>query len=54
MNPPTSAALDEAVSAFVTDLVPEVEALASSVARIDMSGLRSYGVVDAYNLSCGG
>jgi hypothetical protein len=53
MNPPTSAALDEAVSAFVTDLVPEVEALASSVARIDTSGLRSYVVVDAYNLSCG-
>lgn len=53
MNPPTSAALDEAVSAFVADLVPEVEALASSVAWTDTSGLRSYVVVDAYNLSCG-
>jgi len=53
VNPPTSAALDEAVSAFVADLVPEVEALASSVARTDTSGLRSYVVVDAYNLSCG-
>jgi hypothetical protein len=53
VNPPTSAALDEAVSAFVADLVPEVEALASSVARIDTSSLRSYVVVDAYNLSCG-
>ena len=53
MNRPPSAALDDAVAAFVADLVPEVEALASSVARIDTSGLRSYVVVDAYNLSCG-
>jgi hypothetical protein len=53
VNPPTSAALDEAVSAFVADLVPEVEALASSVSGIDSSRLRSYVVVDAYNLSCG-
>jgi hypothetical protein len=53
VNPPTSAALDEAVSAFVADLVPEVEALANSVTGIDSSRLRSYVVVDAYNLSCG-
>jgi AAA lid domain/ATPase family associated with various cellular activities (AAA) len=48
-----SAALDEAVSAFVADLVPEVEALATSVPGIDTSRLRSDVVVDAYNLACG-
>jgi AAA lid domain/ATPase family associated with various cellular activities (AAA) len=53
MNRPPSAALDDAVSAFVADLVPEVEALADSVSGIDSSRLRSYVVVDAYNLSCG-
>ena len=53
MNPPTSTALDEAVSAFVADLVPQVAALATSVSGIDSSRLRSYVVVDAYNLSCG-
>jgi Cdc6-like AAA superfamily ATPase len=53
VNPPIPAALDEAVSAFVADLVPEVAALATSVSGIDSSRLRSYVVVDAYNLSCG-
>jgi AAA lid domain/ATPase family associated with various cellular activities (AAA) len=52
MNPPPSAALDDAVSAFIADVFPEVEALASSVARIDTSGLHSDVVVDAYNLAC--
>jgi hypothetical protein len=50
---PPSAALDDAVAAFVADVVPEVEALADSVSGIDSSRLRSYVVVDAYNLSCG-
>ncbi|HET6832997.1 MAG TPA: AAA family ATPase [Acidimicrobiales bacterium] len=48
-----SAALDDAVSAFVADLVPEVEALATSVPGIDTSRLRADVVVDAYNLACG-
>jgi len=53
MNRPASAALDDAVAAFVTDLVPEVEALAASVPGIETSRLRSDVVVDAYNLACG-
>jgi Cdc6-like AAA superfamily ATPase len=53
MNPTASAALDDAVGAFVADLVPEVEALAASVRGIDGSRLRSDVVVDAYNLACG-
>jgi hypothetical protein len=53
VNRPPSAALDDAVAAFVADVVPEVEALADSVSGIDGSRLRSYVVVDAYNLSCG-
>jgi hypothetical protein len=53
MNPTSSAALDDAVAAFVADLVPEVEALATTVAGIDTSRLRSDVVVDAYNLACG-
>jgi AAA lid domain/ATPase family associated with various cellular activities (AAA) len=53
MSPTASAALDDAVSAFVGDLVPEVEALATSVTRIDTSRLRTDVVVDAYNLACG-
>jgi hypothetical protein len=53
MNPPPSGALDDAVAAFVADVVPKVEALADSVAGIDGARLRSYVVVDAYNLSCG-
>jgi hypothetical protein len=40
------------VSEFVTDLVREVEALATGVTRIDTSRLRSDVVVDAYNLAC--
>jgi Cdc6-like AAA superfamily ATPase len=48
-----SAVLDDAVAAFVADLVPEVEALAASVPAIDTSRLRSDVVVDAYNLACG-
>ena len=53
MNRTASAALDDAISAFVADLVPEVEALATSVPGIDTSRLRSDVVVDAYNLACG-
>src|SRR5262245_44919772 len=53
MSPTASAALDDAVSAFVADLVPEVEALATTVSRVDTSRLRSDVVVDAYNLACG-
>jgi hypothetical protein len=53
MNRTSSAALDDAVADFVADLVPEVEALASSVPAIDTSRLRSDVVVDAYNLACG-
>ncbi len=53
MSPTASAALDDAVSAFVGDLVPEVEALATTVSRVDTSRLRSDVVVDAYNLACG-
>jgi hypothetical protein len=53
VNRTASAALDDAVSAFVADLVPEVEALATSVPGIDTSRLRSDVVVDAYNLACG-
>src|ERR687898_787725 len=53
MNPTASAALDDAVGAFVADLVPEVEALAAPVLGIDGSRLRSDVVVDAYNLACG-
>jgi AAA lid domain/ATPase family associated with various cellular activities (AAA) len=53
VNRPPSAALDDAVAVFVADVVPEVEALADSVSGIDGSRLRSYVVVDAYNLSCG-
>jgi AAA lid domain/ATPase family associated with various cellular activities (AAA) len=53
MSPTASAALDDAVSAFLGDLLPEVEALATSVTRIDTSRLRSDVVVDAYNLACG-
>jgi hypothetical protein len=53
VNRPPSAVLDDAVAAFVAEVVPEVEALADSVAGIDSSRLVSYVVVDAYNLSCG-
>src|ERR671910_848446 len=53
MNRAASAALDDAVGAFVADLVPEVESLAASVRGIDGSRLRSDVVVDAYNLACG-
>lgn len=52
VNRTASAALDDAVGAFVADLVPEVEALAASVSGIDGSRLRSDVVVDAYNLAC--
>jgi AAA lid domain/ATPase family associated with various cellular activities (AAA) len=53
VSPTAPAALDDAVSAFVADLVPEVEALATSVPGIDTSRLRSDVVIDAYNLACG-
>jgi hypothetical protein len=53
MNRTASAALDDAVAAFVDDLVPEVEALATSVTGVDTSRLQSDVVVDAYNLACG-
>src|SRR6266496_1451938 len=45
--------LDEAVGAFVDDLVPAIEELGASVPGIDVEGLRSDVVVDAYNLACG-
>jgi AAA lid domain/ATPase family associated with various cellular activities (AAA) len=51
--PAAPAALDDAVAGFVADLVPEVEALAATVAGVDRSRLRSDVVVDAYNLACG-
>ena len=53
MTPTASAALDDAVAAFVAGLLPEVEALAANVRGIDTSRLRSDVVVDAYNLACG-
>ncbi len=53
MNRTATAALDDAVAAFVSDLLPDVEALAASAPGIDTSQLRSDVVVDAYNLACG-
>jgi AAA lid domain/ATPase family associated with various cellular activities (AAA) len=45
--------LDEAVSAFVDELVPAIEELAATVPAVDVARLRSDVVVDAYNLACG-
>jgi AAA lid domain/ATPase family associated with various cellular activities (AAA) len=45
--------LDEAVSAFVDELVPAIEELAATVPAVDIARLRSDVVVDAYNLACG-
>jgi hypothetical protein len=45
--------LDHAVGAFVDDLVPDIEELASTVPGVDVGRLRSDIVVDAYNLACG-
>jgi len=45
--------LDEAVDAFVDDLVPTIEQLVATVPGVDVAGLRSDVVVDAYNLACG-
>jgi len=45
--------LDEAVGAFVDELVPVIEELAATVPGADIARLRSDVVVDAYNLSCG-
>lgn len=45
--------LDEAVEAFVDELVPSIEQLAATVPGVDTRGLRSDIVVDAYNLACG-
>ena len=47
-----SAALDDAVRAFVDDLAPEVEALGSTVADLDTARLRADVEVEAYNLTC--
>jgi hypothetical protein len=44
--------LDAAVRAFVDDLAPEVEALGSSVAGLDVHRLRADVEVEAYNLAC--
>jgi Cdc6-like AAA superfamily ATPase len=53
-DPTTGATtLDQAVGAFVDDLVPAVEELAATVPGIDVVRLRSDVVVDAYNLACG-
>jgi Cdc6-like AAA superfamily ATPase len=46
------AALDDAVRAFVDDLAPEVEALGSTVAKLDTARLRADVEVEAYNLTC--
>ncbi|MGH9212510.1 MAG: AAA family ATPase [Acidimicrobiales bacterium] len=45
--------LDEAVGAFVDELVPAIEDLAATVPGVDVGRLRSDVVLDAYNLSCG-
>jgi Cdc6-like AAA superfamily ATPase len=45
--------LDQAVGAFVDDLVPVIEQLAATVPGVDVARLRSDVVVDAYNLACG-
>ena len=45
--------LDEAVDAFVDQLLPAVEELAADVPGLDVGRLRSDVVVDAYNLACG-
>jgi Cdc6-like AAA superfamily ATPase len=45
--------LDEAVEAFVDDLVPTIEQLVATVPGVNAGGLRSDVVVDAYNLACG-
>jgi Cdc6-like AAA superfamily ATPase len=45
-------ALDAAVHAFVDDLAPDVEALGSSVAGIDVGQLRADVEIEAYNLAC--
>ena len=47
-----TAALDDAVRAFVDDLAPEVEALGATVSTVDTARLRADVEVEAYNLTC--
>jgi hypothetical protein len=49
----SASTLDEAVGAFVDELVPAIEELAATVPGFDVGRLRSDVVVDAYNLACG-
>jgi AAA+ superfamily predicted ATPase len=49
----SASTLDEAVGAFVDDLVPAIEELAATVPGVDVGQLRSDVLVDAYNLACG-
>jgi AAA+ superfamily predicted ATPase len=49
----SASTLDEAVGAFVDELVPAIEDLASALPGADIARLRSDVVVDAYNLACG-
>lgn len=49
----SASTLDEAVGAFVDELVPAIEELAATVPGVDVGRLRSDVVVDAYNLACG-
>ena len=49
----SASTLDEAVGAFVDELVPAIEELAATVPGVEVGRLRSDVVVDAYNLACG-
>lgn len=49
----SASTLDEAVAAFVDELVPAIEELAATVPDVEVGRLRSDVVVDAYNLACG-
>jgi hypothetical protein len=49
----SASTLDEAVGAFVDEIVSALEDLAVTVPGLDIGGLRSDVVVDAYNLACG-
>jgi hypothetical protein len=46
-----SDAVGDAVTAFVDDLAPEIEALGATVTGVDLTRLRADVVVDAYNLA---
>lgn len=51
-QPGAAGPLDAAVTAFVDDLAPEVEALGASVATVDTRRLRADVEVEAYTLAC--